>query len=289
MKTRRRSAFSLIEIMVSVTLLLLIVAGLLVVFNYTTRALRSAHNSTDVFEGARALVTLVSRDFSQMSPAGETDYASINLFITNMTSLEMISPDGTTNFNRLSDVFFIARQTDGWIGTGYFVDRSLSDSVGTLYRFDVATNGPVPHFEWIRWFTNAAVGDSNVHRVADGVVHFHPKTYDIKGRFYWEFPFSGWLNTSNAVNLPLDVVEDIRTNVLVTADGRLSRFQESYIPAFVEIEIGILEPEATRKFNAIGALDSAAAQNFLTDQIGKVHLFRQRVAIRNHIQPPAFD
>ena len=66
MKTRRQSAFSLVEIMVAVTLLALIVIGLISVFNHTQKALRGAHNQTDVLEGARATVDLVTRDIAAL-------------------------------------------------------------------------------------------------------------------------------------------------------------------------------------------------------------------------------
>ena len=75
---RRTSAFSLIEIMVTVTLLSMIVIGLLAVFSHLQRALRAVNNQTDVLEGARAVVSLVSRDMVQLSASGQSN--SINFF-----------------------------------------------------------------------------------------------------------------------------------------------------------------------------------------------------------------
>lgn len=287
MSTRRHSAFSLIEIMVSVTLLTLIVGGLLVVFNHTTRALRAVNNTTDVFEGARGLVSVLSRDLAAMTAAGDYEYT--NLLAITVTNVVLSLPDSSKITNTLQDVFFITKQNDDWIGTGYFIDRdSVAGAVGTLYRFNVETNGPVPRDEWLRLFALAKVGQTNVHRVADGILRFQLVPYDARGRIYWEFPYPGWTNTT-ASNLPPAEVQDIEDNIFVRADGGEVRFGKTYLPAFVDLEVGILEPEATRKFNAIGANNAAAAHTFLIDQVGKMHLFRPRIAIRNHVQPPAFD
>jgi prepilin-type N-terminal cleavage/methylation domain-containing protein len=288
MNARRQSGFSLLEIMVSMTLLVLIVGGLMVVFNYTTRGLRAISNTTDVFENARALVSLVSRDVAELAPVGDYEYT--NLLAYTVTNVVLPLPGTGNTTNTLQDMFFISRQNDQWIGTGYFIDRTAkSGAVGTLYRFSAETNGPYPRPDWITNFLRTTIASTNVHRVADGVVHFKLSTYDAMGRVYWQFPYPGWTNTTAGSNLPPGVAQDIENNVFVRADGGEIRFQKSYLPAFVDLEIGILEPETARKFYAIDAANSAAARTFLTDQAGKMHLFRQRIAIRNHTLPPAFE
>src|SRR4051794_40461702 len=95
MNTRRQNAFSLIEIMVSMTLLALIVTGLLVVFNSTTRALRAAHNTTDVFEGARATVSFVTRDFAGMKAGGLSNAINFSAHSYPWPPMTVTLPDGT--------------------------------------------------------------------------------------------------------------------------------------------------------------------------------------------------
>ena len=53
------------------------------------------------------------------------------------------------------------------------------------------------------------------------------------------------------------------------------------LPAYVEVELAVVEPAVLSKFQA--RLESgglAAANAYLTNKAGQVHIFRQRVAIR---------
>ena len=51
------------------------------------------------------------------------------------------------------------------------------------------------------------------------------------------------------------------------------------VPAVVEFEIGILEQQTYQHYKSIPT--AAAQANYLEGQAGRVHLFRQRVAVRN--------
>ena len=268
MSPRRTSAFSLIEIMVSMTLLSVIVVGLLVVFNHTSRALRAVNNTTDVLEGARATVNFVTHDFSAMAASGVSNYVNLYALAFTWPPPTIQMPDGSVRSNILHDCFLVTRENDRWMGVGYFLDRDQrTDAVGTLYRFDVETNGPVPDPSWFTNFIAARVGQTNVHRIADGVVHFELTAFYENGRVY---------------------PPPTRTNDLIAVDHGLA-FRNKFLPAHVELEIGLMEPETTRKFNAIDSANAAAARSFLMQQAGKMHLFRQRIAIRNHSLPPAFN
>lgn len=278
MTRRRHNAFSLIEVMVSMTLLALIVTGLLVVFNHTSRALRAAHNTTDVFEGARAVVNTVTRDFSVIAAGGRD--IDVNFAAVTVTNLSFNNPITSTQETVLvQDVFFITRRNDEWTAEGYFVeDRGYG--VGTLYRFTAQTNGPYPDARWFNYFVGNAgrtPGLTNVHRISDGVIHFHVEAFDARGRPY-----------------PIDDPTTTEHGVTYVGPFPYYRmmFASNALPAFVEVQIGIMEPEALRKFNAISASvgnNQAPAQAFLSQQIGKLHMFRQRVPIRNHAEPAFFD
>jgi prepilin-type N-terminal cleavage/methylation domain-containing protein len=63
------TAFSLIEILVTVTLLSVIVLGLMVMFNQTQLAFRSSMTQTDVLESGRAVMDLLARELEQLVPA----------------------------------------------------------------------------------------------------------------------------------------------------------------------------------------------------------------------------
>jgi prepilin-type N-terminal cleavage/methylation domain-containing protein len=266
---RNKPAFSLIEIMVSMTLLAVIVVGLLVVFNHTSRALRAVNNTTDVTEGARAVVSFVTRDFAKLAASGFSN--TLNFCTSNGPAFALPLPTGGSQYTVLQDVFFLTHENDEWMAIGYFVDRVQSTTgVGTLYRFNAQMNGPFLDSTWFRaWyrdFTNATIDSPDVHHICDGLVHLQITPYDSSGRAY---PAGYWTND-------------------LTVGNKWIGFTNNFLPAYLDIEIGILEPESTRKFNSINALDANAANGFLTNQVGKIHLFRQRVAVRNHVQPPPF-
>jgi hypothetical protein len=65
------------------------------------------------------------------------------------------------------------------------------------------------------------------------------------------------------------------------APGEVSRyaFYNDAVPAFVELEIGILEQETYERYRAIPVYD--AQTNFLAKHAGNVHIFRQRIPVRN--------
>ena len=281
----RAPGFSLIEIMVAVTLLSLIIIGLLAVFNHTQRALRAANNQTDVLEGARATVNLIARDLT--SVAASQDPNGVNLFASNTFMMTLQRPGGGEQTNVLSDLFLLSRDNDVWRGIGYFLDVRNA-GVGTLYRFDLEgygiqsiTNGWFDRFE-----RPALVGDTNVHRVADGIVHFQAHAYDERGRVMTSWPQARiWPPTNVDAGVLIDLTNN--NNIAIGPGGFF--FRKEFLPAYVELELGFLEPVTTRQFHAIETGDPLAAKTFLEGQIGKMHLFRERIPIRNHVQPPAFD
>ena len=61
-------------------------------------------------------------------------------------------------------------------------------------------------------------------------------------------------------------------------------FRSNAVPAFVELELGILEQQAWERYKSLPLLvqpPPTPRSDFLQQQGGRVHLFRQRVAIRN--------
>ncbi len=279
----RRSALSLIEIMVAVTLLSLIVIGLLAVFNHTSRALRAANNQTDVFEGARAVVDLVERDLAGLTATSQTNV--FNVYATNVSGSILPGPGGDQT-NYMQDLFLISRENDRWFASGYFVDERAA-GIGTLYRF--STNGwwfgslsNTSYYFTNWWKSYTTVIPTNASRILDGVVHFEMRAYDEKGRLYTP----QWLNgLTNRIDP--DYGLDITNNISIGLDH--FTFSGQFLPAYIDMEIGMLEPQTLKQFNVLVSVNPTAAQNFLKDQLGKVHLFRQRIPVRNHMKPEALD
>jgi hypothetical protein len=98
--------------------------------------------------------------------------------------------------------------------------------------------------------------DPDFHHVADGIVHFRLEAYDSDGVLITQ--------TNNP---------DVK---LINGYS----FSNRAVPAYLDLELGILEPEALDRFNA-RAFSYAMPAEFLTNQVGRVHLFKKRIPIRN--------
>ena len=85
------------------------------------------------------------------------------------------------------------------------------------------------------------------------------------------------------------------TNVVVypfipslVADERGCIFYSNKVPASVEIEMGVLEDKTLEHAESLIPVGNAAVINYLTNHVGQVHIFRQRVPIRN-VDPTAYQ
>src|SRR6185295_14642440 len=79
----RQAAFSLIEIMVVMGLLVVIILGLLLMFNQTQRAFRAGMTQVDVLENGRTATEMIARELSQIAPNGlQRTNNSPNFFVS---------------------------------------------------------------------------------------------------------------------------------------------------------------------------------------------------------------
>jgi type II secretory pathway pseudopilin PulG len=254
----RRTALTLLEMMVAVTLLAVIMVGLLAMFQYTQRALHVAHMQTDVFENARGAIQLVARDLAEM-----TAYNSINVInaygypvpspIPGPSTLPL--PSGTNQPVIFEEAFWLTRANDDWQGIGYYVDGT-NYGVGTLYRFsETVRDYLVPAM--IGSFTATPLVKTNIgHRVSDGIVHFQ-------------------------LTAVYPEVANNQTNFVSYSNFE---FRSNALPTFIDLELGVLEPATLKQFTALTG-NVAVAKNFLRDHVGRIHFFRERVPIRNFINP----
>jgi hypothetical protein len=174
-----------------------------------------------------------------------------------------------------------------WIGTGYtvFFDDAPTNYVGTLYRLSMTNrlrNGPFDVSGRI-WLDTPF---TNMSRIADGIVHLRVRPCAGNGfpiisdgsRLYAfvrtnaNLPLTGFLygSVQNAFTIPAAAAPD---QMLGTY------FVNTAVPAYVELEIGILEPKTLQRYRAIPP--GPVAAQFLASHVADVHIFRQRVPIRN--------
>ena len=253
---RRPSGFTVMEMLVSVTLLGVIVFGLYAMFSQTARALRQVTRQAEVFDGGRATMNLIAREMQEMVASGQDNVA--NAFAQEVSNLTQSRPGGGDQSNILQAIYFLTRQNDNWTGTGYRIDNLTSSGVGTLSRFTITNSTSAGVNGFFDMFKLALPDD--FHLVAEGVIHFQMLPFDAAGRPYTNI---------------------VATNLTISATN--VAFANNYLPAYVDLELGILEPQALKQFRTF--TDTNMAQAFLTRQIGRVQLFRQRLQIRNHHEP----
>jgi type II secretory pathway pseudopilin PulG len=289
MKLRRQwrwaAAFTLVEIMVVMVLLSVIVLGLMAMFNQTQRAFRAGMAQTDQLEAGRMFNGLLLQDLQQITPSYQTNGVNFYARIPDYATLKQVLPASEVpRTNILEDLFFLSRFNQTWSGIGYFVRTNSDfgvagnmDLVGTLYRFE--TNVPISQFKGAGrvpylMFLNAT-NRFNISKVLDGVVEFRVHCYDTNG---YLLTGTNIINYNNFLNI---------SNSLIIAPGEVQSyaFSNNIVPAYVEIQLGVLEPAVLKKYKSIPSLITRS--NFLANHAGNVQVFRQRIAIRN-VDPCAY-
>jgi len=252
--------------MVAVALLTVIIAGLLMMFNQTQRVFRGSITQTDVLEAGRATTDMLAHELEQAA-ATRLNVTNFLVSIPAAPLLQELPPQGANapRTNILQAVFFVTCVNQQWYAIGYRVDPPNA-GVGTLYRY--YQNVPAS------WIPNALTNffgapSSTLSRVADGIIHFRVRAYDTNG--YW-------------------IQGNIATNIFAQYDPPSGEFRYAFwsnaLPVAVEVELGVLEPPVRERFRSL-TNNMTAARNFLSERPGAVHLFRQRIPIRN-VDPEAY-
>jgi len=298
------NAFSMVELLVAMTLLSLIVLVLMAVFSSTQRAFRASVTQTDILEGGRATMELIAADLQNMTPSyGVSNFVSanqntyyyggVNFMVTNNSLLLKqyhpliqtlpASLGGAQRTNLLQYFFILGRVNTKWTGTGYFVDSSSANPLYPLYRFYAETNinaNPVGLY-WNFLNTVYYAQWTNMSHVMNGVAHLVVRTYDVNG--YWLTNGYAYWQSNRPVNVWFSPPEWGEVG---------ATFYSNAVPGSVELQLGVLEDRTMQRAQSIGAGGASAfdtAQwNYLSGQSGHVQLFRQRVNIPN-LDPTAYQ
>ena len=270
-------AFTLLEILVAVTLLSFIVLGLFAMFNQTQRAFRLSMTQSDILEAGRAVTEMIPRELEQAAPS---DRNAVNCAMVTPKSAPLFqSLPGTTllRTNLLQDCFLLLRQNQTWTGIGYCVrtndpttgrlwlpeTSSGQLGVGTLYRFAVTlpvlisaagarTGLPSDPSQLYVAFLNACAPGSVAsiaisNRICDGVIHFRLRAFATNG-----FPlFSDASHTNacfrtNSLTAGYNLVSQTSTvpNPAYPDNWSSLYFASNAVPAAVEL--GARPPRAIR-------------------------------------------
>jgi hypothetical protein len=293
---RRCRALTILEMLVSTALLSFIVLGLTAMFIETQKAFKTGIKQTSVTDAGRSIIDMIAADFSQMADghlpnqygvnSGRFIYPNLDWYRVYGYDLVQ-SQSGFIRTNQLEDLFAMVQTNNSWIGIGYSVSNWFTNAngtpfpgVGTLYRYTTNVNAPLTisnaSFLYATFSNAVNFGTyTNFHRIADGVVHLKIYAYDTNGyENQNEVPWDYGPNTTNLAY----------PNVVYVANplnplGPLIQ-QTNFVPHSLDIELGILEPEAFEHVRALftsGA--TAAATTYLQNCAGQVEIFRQHIII----------
>jgi hypothetical protein len=310
-----QNAFSLIEIMIAMVLLTFIVIGLLAMFHQVQKAFRSSMTQSDVLEAGRSTVDSLRMEFEQIFP---TAMATNNRVGPTTNFFAFVSPDFSMSLqqpvagspdprtNVVQTMFFVGKVNQDWIGTGYQVRPDYANAgIGTLYRY-TGTSSKVgaPNLSSNFLANLPAVGipptNSNLSRIADGVVDFRVRAFDTNGV---EITVT---NTGSPLHLAFPaLVNGVRRLVTIpnsygswdTTNSQYNYcFVSNAVPASLELEVAFLESHVLDRYRGIAAgLNTPppqpiqdAQRQFLSNHVANVHIFRQRIPVRN-VDPTAYQ
>ncbi len=275
-----RAAFTLVEVLVVMTLLSFIVIALMGVFNSTQAAFRASLTQTDVLESGRAAMNLITGDLRAMSPSLGGSNGAVNFYAGNNSvqlgsgATPLIQPliaSSKSRTNVLQNFFILSRENQTWTGTGYFVNPTATNAINPLYRFSMsmsasAFNSPAQLYTN---FLNAALTNQQYwSRLVDGVVTLRVRAYN---------PDGVWL-TDGYFTLSSGLVKNVHFAPADLGEVGFTMYSNA-LPAAVEIELATLEDRTLQR--AESRPTGPLRNQYLTEQSSKVHVFRQRVAIPN--------
>jgi hypothetical protein len=289
---RRGRALTILEMLVSTALLSFIVLGLTAMLIQTQKAFKMGIKQANITDAGRAVMDMITSDLSQMSdprftnlcyPLGVSPSPNLNWARVARYDLYQYNNGIPFRTNQIQDIFAVVQTNATWMGIGYAVSNWFTNSgggsiagVGTLYRYFASTNGPLSTNNNLFSTFNFELGlgtftNTYFHRIADGVVHLKIYAYDADGN---EMPYEPTYDQSGSYNGYTFLQYPYVTNYLGQP------YVTNYLPHSIDIELGILEPEAfetARSLYTSGAI--TAASNYLANAAGQVEIFRQHIII----------
>ena len=293
----------MVELLVVMTLLSLIVLALMAVFNSTQQAFRASVTQTDVLEGSRAAVDLITADLRGLTPSDgsyptnlNNNVSAVNFFVTNNDTVhfsaysplaQSLPGSSLLRTNLLQWFFVLGRENTKWTAAGYVVDSGSASPLYPLYRFYAETNINANPRALFGVFSNSIslAQWTNLSHVMDGVTHLVVHAYDPSGyqltntiQFRGRQPVTGLNITVTNQNIWFSAPQWGEVGMCMFSNA---------VPAAVELQLGVLEDRALERASSL-PFRSPAQIKYLAQQAGAVHLFRQRVTIPN-VDPTAYQ
>ncbi len=264
--------------LVSTAMLSLIVLGLTAVLIQTQKAFKTGIKQNTITDAGRSIMEMISGDLRQMSDAQNTNEYNF-YWGTNASTIINYENNMAIRTNQLNDVFILEHTNTSWIGVGYAVSNYPGATgglgIGTLYRYETNWTSLAPVFtnDLLTPFFNGVNSQTFPsiywHKVADGVIDLRILAFDQYGNtndyFYIQKGYFFYPIMYPIVPFPY-VWPYLPSNTL---------------PNSVELEFGILEPDALVQARALANTgNKTALLNFLSSNAApNMEVFRQRITI----------
>jgi type II secretory pathway pseudopilin PulG len=301
----RGAGFSLLEILLVVSMLSVIVLGLFSMFNQTHRALKITNSQVDVMESGRAVLDVIGRDLEQIVPSGLNTMTSRNTneFVPHLLSqvdypvpLYQRLVDNTLRTNILQRCFFLSRTTnDAWVANGFFVassyttaqngktylsrSRAETTGYGTLYRFTC-------YYQPANW-SPARLTVTALRTMLNSFLSAQMREVyspPVITRGYVNPLVDGVAHFRLRAVDPLGrvILSSLTSNAIITSSSVLGEnnfyFYSNSAPASIQLELGIIESPVLKQ---IRAMPEQNHRNSLSNYAGAVHLFHKLIPLRN--------
>ncbi len=301
---RAAAAFTVMELMLSIAIMTVIVIALYTVFDQTQRALRSTMSQVDVLEGIRSSADLVGREVEGAGHLPVLGYT--NLYVTRNARSVPAKLDrlagGELLTTVLQDMLFHVKVGEQWAAIGYWVGPRETNStdrfaVGRLYRF--ATNLAPAQVRAMADRISSTEAERNAPMLAfwnpvtrlalsapvvDGIVHFRVIAYRADGTPLYGTNLITLRREYNEARVGKPLLEIAALEESLPGESVQYSFSSDSFPvapSAIEIEMGIIEPQVLRQYQSIAEAQPAEGNRFLARNAGKIHLFRQRISLRN--------
>ncbi len=302
---RRRQSFTLIELLIAVSIMSLILFGLYSIFSETQKAMLGNVNQVDVLERGRAVIETLVGDIRQAQTPRIANPEHLPHFEIRIPSsdnqanpnaplaprpFEQVLADGTVRKNFIQDLVFLKQNRNRhWELWSYRVlsQGPASSFWGTLRKTKINSGSSRMNLDELFDLRNE---DFKIHAeeehmgdyvdLIDGVVHFRVQALDSSGQ-----PMRYWIRDSREETLN----EGYMPLALLNLDPRgqedpirlwetWTRFYREGLPSWVDLELGILDPLAMGRIESLGN-NPRLIEDYLENNPEQVHIFRRLVPV----------
>ena len=295
----RQSGVTLLEMLVSVSILLVLIFGLTAAFNQTEKIFVAGLSQNDTGEGGRLVLDLIRRDlepangnFQNVASNAVVAAVALEASPAKQPPIFLTMPLSGVTENVLEKFFLLRQNLSGLaptnlVGIGYrvlniFTNGSQIDAtapyVGTLYRFSTE-NVPAPLLPSVYGYFqqgNSYLPVASPHKPAPGLVDFaltdgsfanEPDylivnqflTQVLEGVIHFQVNFYDRFGQVMTNETPAGLVANYSSYAPPSCPNYIQA--SASLPALVEVELGVLDPPVVEQFKALFPNGQGASDN----------------------------